>query len=290
VAAVDHGDVASWLTLDTGVCPVGATRCHDGGPLLAKGVHGPVPGGARNCARCRFHITGPAFLGGLVFKFNATSFNLSAAARECEAARVELRETEDRRAATECRGEAFDGRVVDRARERLDRAEVRVSSAVCTLQALALLVHRTRAVMDKHTGGLHLVAVGAERDLRVAIKTTNDIDLADRVCQAAEIYPSPEATEASLRRSQAIDRMVLRHGHTPVMLQLSETEALRAGNEMIRLMSAQLGRDNAMRVLGGGEHLVDGVASLVGDWLSGRAPVRPVLDGAAPLPSIEHKP
>jgi hypothetical protein len=257
---------------------------------VAKGIHGPVPGGARNCARCRFHITGPAFLGGLVFKFNATSFNLTTAVRESAAARAALRQTEDQRASTECRGEAFDTRAVDRARERLDRAEARVSSAVGTLQALAVLVQRTRAVMESNTGGLHLVAVGKERDVRVAITTTSDLDLADRVCEAAEIFPSPEATEATLRRSQALDRMILRHGHMPVMLELSDAEALRAGNEMIQLMSAQFGRDNTMRVLGGGEHLVDGVAALLETCVADLKARTPGTAAARALPAIEHKP
>ncbi len=72
-AALDGSAAASLLQLDTGICPVGDTRCGDGGPAMAKNKHGPVPGSARNCVQCRFHVTGPAFLGALVARFNATS-------------------------------------------------------------------------------------------------------------------------------------------------------------------------------------------------------------------------
>lgn len=37
----------------------------------SKPYYSPGLGGAKNCVRCRFFITGPAFLGGLVARFNA---------------------------------------------------------------------------------------------------------------------------------------------------------------------------------------------------------------------------
>lgn len=287
LAAADHGDTAAWLTMDTGLCPVGATRCHDGGPLVTKGVHGPVPGGTRNCSRCRFHLTGPAFLGGLVAKFNAKSLERDAAMREHEVARTSLRRLEDERAEAEMRGGAFDTRAIERARDRFDRARTRVASVSETMQAVAVLVGRCREVMTKNTGGLSLVGVGAEADIRVAIKTTTDIDLADRVCQAADIYPSPEVAEATWRRARAIDRMVVRHGRAPVMLPLSEEEALQAGNEMMRLMDRQFGRERAIEILGG-EQVVNGVAKVLDKW-QGSVAQMGVEVSAPALPAIEHQ-
>jgi hypothetical protein len=52
--ALDRSAPASWLQLDTGICPVGGTRCGEGGVALKTNLHGPVPGGVRNCVRCRF--------------------------------------------------------------------------------------------------------------------------------------------------------------------------------------------------------------------------------------------
>jgi hypothetical protein len=63
---------AGWILDNKGVCPVGRARCDDGGPILYgkdrkdRRAYGAVPGGAGNCVRCRFFITGPAFLPGLV--------------------------------------------------------------------------------------------------------------------------------------------------------------------------------------------------------------------------------
>lgn len=67
---------ALWAPTEYGVCPNSATKCSEGGPFVeGKGkrkIHSPVPGGAYNCAMCRFFVTGPPFLGGLVAKFNET--------------------------------------------------------------------------------------------------------------------------------------------------------------------------------------------------------------------------
>ncbi len=285
LAAADRGDTAAWLMLDTGICPVGATRCHDGGPLVAKRVHGPVPGGARNCARCRFHITGPAFLGGLAAKFNTKSLERDSARREYEAARTGLRRLEDQRVEVETKGGTFDSRAIERARDRLDRAEVRLASVSETMQALYVLVLRCRDAMSTNAGGLNLVAVGSETDLRVAIRATSDIDLADRVCQVADIYPSLETAEAALRRARAIDRMAMRHGRAPVMLPLSEEETLRAGNEMLRLMERQFGRERAIEILTD-DGVVEGVARVLEEWQCGRFSI---TAQPSDLPALAHQ-
>lgn len=73
-AAFEFGDQVAglWVGSDCGICPNGMTRCNEGGPLIAgTNRYGPVPGGSRNCALCRFHLTGPRFLAGQVNRINA---------------------------------------------------------------------------------------------------------------------------------------------------------------------------------------------------------------------------
>ncbi len=84
-SALQQSAPGSWVVGDIGICPVGGSLCHQGGPILnsakSKPQYAPVPGGAKNCAKCRFFITGPAFLGGLVAHFNSVGVALTAAAR-----------------------------------------------------------------------------------------------------------------------------------------------------------------------------------------------------------------
>lgn len=248
-AALDGTAAASWLQLDTGICPVGGTRCAEGGPAIAKNKHGPVPGGPRNCVQCRFHVTGPAFLGALVARFNATSLRLDAARRHCDAAQVQLTEAKERRFTAEKRGVFGDGGV-SQAHERLVRAESQIQAHAGALQAVADLVERCKAVAAGSAGeGLNLVLAGTARDFTTAVRLTSDFALLDAVCQAATIHPCEEASEATLRRSQALDRFLVQHGHAPTFMHLSESEALVVGNEMMRLMKACVGRGRAIELV-----------------------------------------
>lgn len=47
VTALDRSAPASWMVVDTGICPVGGQLCDRGGSKLPAGGHGPVPGGPR---------------------------------------------------------------------------------------------------------------------------------------------------------------------------------------------------------------------------------------------------
>ncbi len=139
---------------------------------------------------------------------------------------------------------------VSQAHERLSRAESQPHAHANALQAVAGLVERCKAVTSRSTGeGINLVLAGTAQDLTTAVRFTSDFALLDAVCQAATIHPCEEAAEATLRRSQALDRFLAKHGHAPVFMHLSESEALTAGNEMMRLMKASVGRDRAIELV-----------------------------------------
>ena len=84
-----------------------------------EALHGPVEGGARNCARCRFFVTGPAFLGGLIAKFNATAGHIREKLRALKAAE-ETRSSLAERAAVD--PEAARDPVVQKRAMRADEA------------------------------------------------------------------------------------------------------------------------------------------------------------------------
>ena len=63
---------AAYQFLDFGFCPMSGQGCEQGGPVVVdrkvETVYAPVEAGylgKRNCPRCRFFVTGPAWLGGL---------------------------------------------------------------------------------------------------------------------------------------------------------------------------------------------------------------------------------
>jgi hypothetical protein len=97
--ALQENAPGSWVVNDTGICPVGGSLCNKGGPKLTSNVqlsdYAPTPGGPRNCVRCRFFITGPAFLGGLGAHFNAIGVQLLAASERFRAKEAAIRRLED---------------------------------------------------------------------------------------------------------------------------------------------------------------------------------------------------
>ena len=105
ITALHENTPGSWVIGDKGICPVGGTLCDKGGPKLSTNPlisdYAPTPGGPRNCVRCRFFITGPAFLGGLVVHFNATGVRLLAAAERFRAEEAAIRTLEDEVARTD---------------------------------------------------------------------------------------------------------------------------------------------------------------------------------------------
>jgi hypothetical protein len=266
-AALSRTDAGLWKTLSTGICPVGGTRCGDGGPRVAAGRHAPVPGGALNCTACRFHITGPAFLPGLVARFNAASLSMEGARRERRAAESALTAAEDTRFDREQAGQPGGASDVARGQARLEDADARLGSAVSTMQASFELIERCKAVAATHDG-LNLVLPGSEADLETAVRETTQVDLWDAVCQAAHIHPCPEVSEATLRRSQALDKMLMRHGAPPLLMGLSDEVAMAAGNEMLRLMSRQLGREAALTMIDGRSADMGDLSTLVADMVT----------------------
>lgn len=282
VAALDRSAPASWMVVDTGICPVGGQPCDRGGPKLLKGGYGPVPGGPRNCTRCRFHITGPAFLGGLVARFNASSVNVQVAKKNRERAELDLTAANDALFDAQTAREEGDPQAVRRAQERLDVADASLANHAGTLHAVYGLVERCKAI-GAGQGGLNLVLAGDLGDLQTAVWSTSDLDVMDAVCQAATVHPCDETRAASLRRSQLLDRLLVRSGQLPVLLELSEEEALIRGNELMRLLDVQFGRERALALLDGKESQLEArvaagvIAALSGNGDAADRDGRPAL-------------
>ncbi|MCC8397318.1 hypothetical protein LJ656_32605 [Paraburkholderia sp. MMS20-SJTR3] len=252
--ALEQSEPASWVVGDIGICPVGGSRCCRGGPPSpeSKRVHGPVPGGAKNCARCRFFITGPAFLAGLVARFNSVGVSLSTAAERLRAAEDEIYKLEEA---------TFEGRSHDEssqigiAYDRRDRVLDEVDSIAHTWHAIYRLIDRCKAAMstsDKDdTKKLDLVLTGGLTDLRAALSECTEFELYDAVCQRANVYPNENVLVANLRRGRLLDALLSRNGRSAVFASLSEAEALAVGNQFVELLMARVGRAEANALIEG---------------------------------------
>lgn len=284
-------NAASWETMEEGVCPNGATRCGDGGPLVVlKGRtehHGPVPGGPRNCALCRFFVTGPAFLGGLVARFNSLTAQVRDAVhalRDAETARREIIGQREGRAA-----ELQYQRAVRHADRRVDTATEALDVLTQSWTAVMTLIKRVHASMQDESDvppdrPNRLVLNGTVGDLKIQIQSASPFALWDRICQESVFYPSSETRLPSIRRAKVLDAVLGRDGHPAVFATLTEDEALRVGNAVTSLLRTRLGDAGLEELVSAGSRLrnlgvEDEVMALIGQ-------ARPVVLGDLEEPAL----
>ncbi|WDH25655.1 VPA1269 family protein [Pseudomonas chlororaphis] len=275
LSALDHNEPSGWVVGDLGICPVGMGRCDVGGPARSNATktksYLPVPGGAKNCVRCRFFVTGPAFLGGLVSKFNATGVLLTEASerlRKLEGQICAIEDEEDHQNSKEDLGRLY---------ARRDSILDDVDSIAHNWHATYALIERSKAALRTSTPekGLNLVLSGSMGDLETALSESTDFDLYNSVCQSATVYPQDGATLANLRRGRLLDAMLSQSGRRPVFASLSEDEALAVGNEFVNLLVARVGHADANALIEGRRMLeAAGVTADIDQFLEGhRLPV-----------------
>jgi hypothetical protein len=261
VTALHQNSPGSWVVSDKGICPVGGSLCNKGGPKLTSNIqladYAPTPGGPRNCVRCRFFITGPAFLGGLVAHFNAIGVQLLAASERFRAKEAAIRKLEDELTAMEAQG-ISPPRLAElhAAYDHHERDMLEVDELSHNLHAVYRLTERCRAIIAKTkespaNGQVNLVLAGDQADLEAAIEMTTDFELMNSVCQVAKVYPGNDSTLANLRRARILDAMLARNGRRPVFSALSEDEALAVGNEFVNLLIRRLGHADTIALVEG---------------------------------------
>ena len=283
--AIMASSPGSWVVSDKGICPVGGSRCSVGGPKLTSMTvrandYAPVPGGLKNCVRCRFFITGPAFLGGLVAHFNVQGYRLMEISRKFREHANAIQQIENDMLAAERTGApAVDSKKLDLAYERHDQLMKQVDDLAANWHDTYKLIERCKAIMatKSESGVLNLVLSGSQSDLEVAIEMTTDFDLINAVCQVANVYPAEDTAMASLRRAKLLDAMLAKNDCRPIFAELTDEESLRVGNEFVTFLQARVGRAGAAELLEGRRVLSSaGMVNEIATYLE-KLSSRPVL-------------
>ena len=249
-----------WMPMHHGLCLVGGNTseveengavggCYNGGPMTAKGSsshnpkHGPVPGGSRNCVRCRWFVTAPHHLPALAAHFNTLAYHFDEARNACLARENDLQALKKEKADAEDAGRPFARLDAYRQAERVwESAMKRFSDLAEDLVACWRLIARCKAALEARNGdGTQLVAAGTLCDVRAVFEETESelLQLAG-VCENVEVYPDLEPGKAVFRRSQLLDTVLYRDNLPPVFMLLSEDEQLRVGNAFMRHLATQM--------------------------------------------------
>lgn len=272
-AYVNQQSSATTIFEDKGICPVAGQFCDIGGPAATNGKtkqrYLPVPGyPKRNCVRCRFFLTGPAFLPGLVAHFNKLSYDVNLAAQRYAQLEANVRELENERFKYQ-RNDAYFPKTVDleRLQQRYEAEAEQLNELVIDMQYCHKLVARSVELSqaEQADSKLQLVANGTIADIGFALKETqSEMHQIEIICENAIFYPEIDARQAVLRRAHLLDLMFDLNGKMPIFYKLSEEQQHIAGNAVMKLIKARAGSlDYAVEFVEGRRQLAE--LGLVGD-------------------------
>ena len=238
---------ASIIIGDKGICPKGNFGCDCGGVFTndetGKTTYGPVHGYPEaNCVRCRWFITGPAFLPGLIHHINVISYNISETSKRMMEFQDKVEGLEDEK--IDCQ---HDNQIFTKQSELLkytelykqevlknDKLAIDYSSTYRLISKCIQLANNTTHDSEE---SVQLVTVASENDIRLSVRNAElEFEQLQIVCNGAEIFPETDASKAILKRSQIIDLTLSNNGKKPVMFALTEKEQLVAGNQFMRIL------------------------------------------------------
>ncbi len=298
---------AGWMPMHHGLCLVGGNTsevedngsvggCYNGGANIGSPSapkYGAVPGGSRNCVRCRWFVTEPHHLPALAAHFNTLAYHFDEARNACLVREQELHGLKKQKADAEDAGHPFAGQDAYRQAERVwESAMKRFSDIAEDLVACWRLIERCKAALDAAQGdGTQLVTVGAVADVKLALEETeSELLQLSGVCESVEVYPDLEPGKTVFRRSQLLDGVLYRDDLPPVFMLLSEQEQLLAGNAFMRRLSLQmnptnpmLGQREVIRLMDAGVRLSQHFNMDLASLLHADRPVRSFPAGPRPL-------
>ena len=252
-----------WMLMHHGVCLAGgnnaseldpnykAKGCHNGGSLTpGKGIntYAPVPGGARNCIRCRWFVTEPHYVPALGAHLGNLMYHLCESRAVAAKHENALAKHKDERYDAERTGLPF------MKMDELNKAERLYESAMNCFTNLAMdvaacqrLIERCGRLKLPTDNTTSLVAIGDAMEVHAAIEETDsELLQLTGVCQNVEIYPDLDAGKAIFRQSQLLDSLLMREGAIPFFMALNEEEQLKYGNAFMRKLAQQADSSNPM--------------------------------------------
>ncbi len=241
---------ASIIISDKGICPKGCFGCDSGGTYVNddtdKTTYGVVPGfPEQNCVRCRWFVTGPAFLPGLVHHFNTIGYNMGETGKRVIKYQNDIELLENEKYECELNGTVFTKHHELLKYEQLYAQEIQKNDKLANdYNATLRLVDKCMKIIKEtpSNNGFQLVSVGSISDVGISIDNIeHELEQLQIICNGAELFPETDASKAVLQRSQIIDLTLKNNHKMSVMFSLTEEEQLIAGNQFMRLLISRAG-------------------------------------------------
>ncbi len=259
---------AGYQFKDFGFCPVGGSRCQEGGQYAQNSqksnIRLPVEAGYlgyQNCLRCRFFVTGVGFMGGLVALANEISLQVHAESGHYQGLLEEIKLIEKKKDLLddEMYKKLKEGLPVDdiqpkkniynqelrKTESELETVANRLDLYLTDIQYNTRHLNRCNDVINNkqmngyESEGLQLI-IQSDSEVAVVAEKSSYFQQLCEVCDNAEIYQSCSDKLAVTPRSQLLDKLALNNGLTPILFTLSEKTQLLVGNQMVELFMARV--------------------------------------------------
>lgn len=241
---------ASIVISDKGICPKGCFGCDTGGTYVNndtdKVTYGVVPGfPEQNCVRCRWFVTSPAFLPGLVHHFNTIGYNMSETGKRVIKHQRDVELLENEKIDCDLNGTLFTKHQELLKYEQFYAQEIQKNDKLANdYNATLRLIDRCMKLIKEKSSenGFQLVTVGSISDVEISINNVeNELEQLQIICNGAELFPETDPSKAVLQRTQIIDLTLKKNNEMPVMFSLTEEQQLIAGNQFMRLLINRAG-------------------------------------------------
>lgn len=234
---------------DKGFCPKGGWGCDSGGVYVnddtGKVTYGEVPGyPQKNCPRCRWFLTGPAFIDGLNNHWNHIQLQMGDVGERVAKFEGQLISLEDQQ--FECQENDLPFMEQDQLNtlRKIYQAEVEKNNkhaedSSATYRLIARCT--TLAKGSQESDGIQLVAVGALQDVHIAIDECTKLQQVLNAVAGSTVYPEHDVSKAVLQAGNAYDMMLENNGKKPVFFRLSDEDKLSVVAHMTRLLATEAG-------------------------------------------------
>ena len=242
---------SSLIRTNLGLCAKGGMGCSNGGKVIDEDTgavtYGPTSGypQQKNCVRCRWFMTGPAFLQALVHHWNLLHFNLGDSGRRYLEMSSEITSLEAAMLNCQKLNMTFEHHArLEQLRHSLsaiyDGNEKIAEDSLATMKLIVRCKHIIDAAADPDSDVV-LLAVGGMDEVKINVSECSELEQILTVAVGSTIYVDEEAQKAVLKAGNAFDRMLMMNGKEPVFFKLSEKELPSVVLHMTSLLQAYTG-------------------------------------------------
>jgi hypothetical protein len=240
---------ASLVRDDKGYCPKGGFGCDSGGVYVNEEAgsvsYGEVPGyPEKNCVRCRWFFTGPAFLDGLQNHWNGISLRIGDIGERVATLEGEIEALEDERYDAEVVDQPFTNQTQLNSLRKIWQAEVEKNNKLGNdLNATTRLMIRCRTIANGADAGdgVLLVAAGSLSDVQIAVEECGKLQQVLTAVAGSAVFAEHDVSKAILQAGRAYDLMLAMNDKSPICFRLSEEELRPVVQHITRMLQAEAG-------------------------------------------------